>query len=429
MARVRVLQVDDPQALGARLREARHARGLSLRGLAFPGCTAPYISTIENGRRVPSLQVLNELASRLGVTADYLATGRESALADRVAEGELMLRLGELDEAEAFFRPLAEKGSTADRLRAVGGLGVVELQRGNVREGIDLLEQARAIDPDRFLVEASLVEALGRSYATRSEFESAIALFDEARSRAVTRGDRGAALKQTVLLANTYIDLGDTGHSHEVLASALNDAGALADPRLRASVYWSQARLHTIERRHDLAAEFAERALETLRVAEDERTIAFAQQLLAYIEIERGDAAKALDLLDEAVVTIERVAEPLERAVFQLERARALSELSRDEEAEELLREIAPTLVATPRIDGGRYFVLLAEIYERLGNDEDALAMLDEASDRLSDHRNPYLVRAYRLKGEILERLGRQEEALAALREALAVQEVVPDPR
>jgi len=194
-------------------------------------------------------------------------------------------------------------------------------------------------------------------------------------------------------------------------------------------VYWSQARLHTIERRHDLAAEFAERALETLRVAEDERTIAFAQQLLAYIEIERGDAAKALDLLDEAAVTIERVAEPLERAVFQLERARALSELSRDEEAEELLREIAPTLVATPRIDGGRYFVLLAEIYERLGNDEDALAMLDEASDRLSDHRNPYLVRAYRLKGEILERLGRQEEALAALREALAVQEVVPDPR
>jgi len=47
MARVRVLQVDDPQALGARLREARHARGLSLRGLAFPGCTAPYISTID----------------------------------------------------------------------------------------------------------------------------------------------------------------------------------------------------------------------------------------------------------------------------------------------------------------------------------------------------------------------------------------------
>lgn len=427
MARVRVLQVDDPQALGARLRQARNARGLSLRRLAFPGCTAPYISTIENGRRVPSLQVLNELATRLGVTSDYLATGRESALADRVAEGELMLRLGELDQAEEFFRDLIATGSDAERLRSLGGLGVIALHRGDVPGAIDLLEQARAIDTDRFLVEASLVEALGRSYATRSQFESAIALFSEARARAVARGDRGAALKQTVLLANTYIDLGDVGHSSDVLAEALKDSAALADPRLRASVYWSQARLHTIERRHDLAAEFAERALETLRVAEDERTIAFAQQLLAYIEIERGDAAKALELLDDAAPTIERVAEPLERAVFQLERARALAQLGREDEASEVLVEIAPILTANPRIDAGRYFVLLAEIYSRLGNDDDALAMLEEGIERLADHRSPYLVRAYRLKGELLEKLGRADEALVALREALTVQDTTAD--
>ena len=183
-----------------------------------------------------------------------------------------------------------------------------------------------------------------------------------------------------------------------------------------------------MERRHDLAAEFAERALETLHVAEDERTIAFAQQLLAYIEIERGDAAKALELLDDAAPTIERVAEPLERAVFQLERARALAELGRDAEAGDVLVEIAPELTANPRIDGGRYFVLLAEIYERLGNHDDALAMLDEGIDRLADHRSPYLVRAYRLKGELLERLGRADEALAALRQALAAQDTAAKP-
>src|SRR5262249_52058452 len=115
MARVRVLQVDDPRAVGARLRAARQARGLSLRGLAFPGCTAPYISVIENGRRTPSLQVLRELASRLGVSAEYLATGSESAFADPVAEAELLLRLGQHDEAEQLYSELAESGS--DRVR------------------------------------------------------------------------------------------------------------------------------------------------------------------------------------------------------------------------------------------------------------------------------------------------------------------------
>ena len=236
-------------------------------------------------------------------------------------------------------------------------------------------------------------------------------------------------MKQAVLLANTYIDLGDPSHSSDVLAEVLSELAELKDPRLRASVYWSQARLHTLERRHDLAAEFAERALETLRVAEDERTIAFAEQLLAYIEIERGNPGAALKLLDGAAPTIERVAEPLERAVFELERARALCELGRSEEALDILLEIGPTLRDGPRLDGGRYLVLLAEIYERLGNDDDALAMLSEATDLLSDHRNPYLVRALRAKGALLKRLGRTGEALDALHEALAVQDATAETR
>jgi tetratricopeptide (TPR) repeat protein len=423
MARVRVLQVDDPRALGARLKAAREARGLSLRALAFPGCTAAYISRIESGSRVPSLQVLNALALRLGVKADYLATGHESAFDDQIVEAELMLRLGDIDQAEKLLRKLVKQGSATDQLRCLGGLGIIALHRGEIVEAIELLERAERIDRERFLGQPSLVEALGRSYATRGEYESAIALFSDARARAIDRGDRPVALKQTVLLANTYVDAGDIGHSNEVLADALNDVVELNDPRLRASIYWSQARLHTVERRHDLAADFAERALETLRVVDDERTVAFAQQLLAYIEIERGNPEQALALLDTASNSIDRVGEPLERAVFQLERARALTELDRLDEARNVLLEVAPILSTSPRGDGGRYFVQLAEIYQRLGSEEDALAMVDEAIDRLSDHRSPHLVRAYRLKSDLLERSGRQDEALATLRLALEAQE------
>jgi tetratricopeptide (TPR) repeat protein len=427
MARVRVLQVDDPRAVGARLRAARQARGLSLRGLAFPGCTAPYISVIENGRRTPSLQVLRELASRLGVSADYLATGNESAFADPVAEAELLLRLGQLDEAERLYTELSESSSDRIRQNALGGLGIVALNRGELGEAIELLEEAESIDRTAFLMQTSLVESLGRTYVTREQFESAIALFADARSRALQDGNRPAALKQAVLLANAYVDMGDPSSASNVLAEVLNDLAELKDPHLLSTVYWSQARLHTIERRHDLAAEFAERALEILRVAEDERTIAFAEQLLAYIEIERGNPAAALELLDGAAPTIDRVARPRERAAFHLERARALSELQQNEEAFAVLLEVGPVLRETPKGDGGRYLVVLGEIYERLGNDDDALLVYDEAIECLSGHRNPHLVRAYRAKGALLKKLGRAEEALEALQEALAIQDSAGD--
>src|SRR6476661_3802134 len=67
--------VDDPFAVGTRLKEARLAAGLSQRELSFQGCTAVYICRIERGDRVPSLQVLRELARRAGVDEEWLATG------------------------------------------------------------------------------------------------------------------------------------------------------------------------------------------------------------------------------------------------------------------------------------------------------------------------------------------------------------------
>jgi len=70
--------VDDPGAVGERLKAARLESGLSQRQLAFPGCSPAYISRIEAGDRIPSLQLLRELGKRLGVSEDFLATGEET---------------------------------------------------------------------------------------------------------------------------------------------------------------------------------------------------------------------------------------------------------------------------------------------------------------------------------------------------------------
>ena len=89
--RARTPHYDDPAAVGQRVFEAREAAGLSQRELAFPGCSAAYISRIERGERVPSLQVMRELARRTGVSEQELAFGRETleaTVAERVRAAE-----------------------------------------------------------------------------------------------------------------------------------------------------------------------------------------------------------------------------------------------------------------------------------------------------------------------------------------------------
>src|SRR5437868_11354469 len=102
--------VDSPAGVGSRLKEARLAAGLSQRELAFPGCTAVYICRIERGDRVPSLQVLRELARRVGVAEDYLATGTETASeADALLDADVALRLDQPELAEHLYTQALER--------------------------------------------------------------------------------------------------------------------------------------------------------------------------------------------------------------------------------------------------------------------------------------------------------------------------------
>jgi len=84
--RERIPHYDDAVEVGKRLNAARQRAGLSQRELAFPGCSAAYISRIERGERVPSLQVMRELARRIGVTESELAFGRERLHPDVVQQ-------------------------------------------------------------------------------------------------------------------------------------------------------------------------------------------------------------------------------------------------------------------------------------------------------------------------------------------------------
>lgn len=62
--------------LGTRLRQLRVDQGMTQTELATPRYTAAYVSTIEAGKRRPSAAAMEHFASKLGVSAEQLSTGR-----------------------------------------------------------------------------------------------------------------------------------------------------------------------------------------------------------------------------------------------------------------------------------------------------------------------------------------------------------------
>src|SRR5581483_8973428 len=133
MPRQKSRHVDDPAAVGRRLRGARERAGLTQRSLAFSGCSAAYISRIEAGARIPSLQLLRELGRRLGVSAEHLA-GDDGTSAEEAAlrDATLAQRLGDVDAARAGFSALQSSSDRTVRSGALRGLGEIALHDGDV---------------------------------------------------------------------------------------------------------------------------------------------------------------------------------------------------------------------------------------------------------------------------------------------------------
>ena len=66
----------DPVLLGGRIKAARVAAGLTQPELAGPDASVAYLSRIESGQRRAGTELLQVLATRLGVTVEYLAYGQ-----------------------------------------------------------------------------------------------------------------------------------------------------------------------------------------------------------------------------------------------------------------------------------------------------------------------------------------------------------------
>ena len=176
------------------------------------------------------------------------------------------------------------------------------------------------------------------------------------------------------------------------------------------------------------AARFARSALEILRLTEDTYRTARAHQLLAHLELDRGNAQEALDLLEEGWPLLEASANGLERAQYRLEEARALARLGRSEEAAALAMQISGLIADAHPEDAARSYSVLAGVFDNLG-DRGRARELYELAAELLEPRNPnrFLVDVYSHLADIAESEGRKEEAYALMKKAVGMQKAVAE--
>ena len=421
--------VENPEALGLRLREARLQAGLAQSELAFQGCSAGYISRIEGGERVPSLQILRQLSKRLRVSEDLLLTGREEGAdgSRTLLDAEIALRLGDYAEAKRLYSQVHEEADD-DVLRSQGleGLGQLAAQEGQPRLAIALLEEALASTEDDPADRPRLAEALARTYANLGEWAPAIALLERCLQRSSEEHDTVQYIRFACLLGYALTDSGDFLEAERVVAGALRKGQEVVDPYTRARLSWSQSRLLLEQGKSAQAETYARKTLETLRETEDRYALAHAHESLAHICLDLGRAEEASDLLEEGWPLIQSAASALEISHYRIEQARSLAALGRKEEAMQLALGTIDELGEGFPVNAGRAYVLVADILFELGDYERARMLYQTGLETMEPHgTSRYLVAGYKGLARVHKSEGNTEEAFEALERAMRLQEEV----
>jgi transcriptional regulator with XRE-family HTH domain len=322
------------EGVGARLKRLRLQRGLSQRDLSSPGVSYAYISRIEAGARTPSVKALRKLSQKLGVTVEYLETGRDMRDVDdrelRLADAELELRLSEdvsasEEKLQAILDEALAAGDAASAMRARIALGLVSAQRGNHLEAVERLEAALADEaaPPPHL-RPDLYTTLGQSYAALGAPDRAVRVFEGSleRVREAVPQDKTIEIRYATFLSYALTDASQYERAAEVVHEALANADEQTDPYTRVRLYWSLARLNVVEGRSTEALEYIRNAIALLKATDDTLTLARAYLLSAGVELRRASADDARQQLESAERLLGPTPEPVDVGMLRIGQSR-----------------------------------------------------------------------------------------------------------
>ena len=383
------------ETIGERLLRLRREKGLSQLKLAGPGVSTAHISRIESGSRQPSVKAIRLLARELGVSPEYLETGSDihafESLELQLTEAEVQVRLG--DDLDTAFRTLVDvheaagrTGETALGSRALVGLGLVAVTRGNHAEAARFFEQAietgsldPATHPDVFVT-------LGRMYWLLDRYERAVEFLEDALKQLESRPPDEIAIARATLM--TYLSyalssLGEFTRARELLLRVHEEQEQRADPYSQARLHWSLARLATLEGKFPAALKHLRYSIALLESSEDNFHRARAQQLCAHIFNLDDQPERALKHVALAEELFGAGIDPLDLGLLRSEQAKALAGLGHSEEALGVARESVGLLEADPDSLASGWHAL-ARAQAACGMTAEALANYERTVERIA---------------------------------------------
>ncbi|MFL5983060.1 MAG: helix-turn-helix domain-containing protein [Gaiellaceae bacterium] len=335
-------QASSAETIGARLKRLRLQRGFSQRDLSSPGVSYAYISRIEAGARTPSVKALRKLSQKLGVSVEYLETGRDIRDVDdrelRLADAELELTLADnSEEAERKLAAVLDEalaaGDLASATRARLALGLVAARRGNHLDAVERLEPLLEAEGISAQSRPDVYATLGQSYAALGAQDRAVRLFDRCLAEVDQPEQAPTRIWFATLLSYALTDAGDYERAGDVVRDALARTDVDVDPYSRMRLYWAKGRLARHEGRSTEALESMREAIALLKMTDDTLHLARAYLMSAGIESQEGNADKAQQHLQSAEQLLGVAPQPVDHAMLCIGKSRVAALEGNDEAA------------------------------------------------------------------------------------------------
>jgi tetratricopeptide (TPR) repeat protein len=300
----------DPAVLGGRIKAARVAAGLTQPELAGPDASVAYVSRIESGQRRAGTDLLQTLATRLGVTVEYLAYGKGWEDAGRL---ELQLDHAELSlvggEAESALE-LAREALGSPGLQSVSG-GIIRARYVEAAALDALGDRAAAAAHQRLLNDApdastrlKSATALCRIWREEGQLERAIACAQtQLNTVPASEVATEEGIRLSVTLAAALFMAGRTVEAAELCDQAIAESERLSSPVARASAYWNASMIRAEAGDIAEALSMAKRALHLLENTERVRDLGRLRTQVVAIMLQAdpprlSDAQEQLRLAD-----------------------------------------------------------------------------------------------------------------------------------
>lgn len=401
----------DRESFGARLRAARLQAGLSQIDLAGDDLHSSYVSLIEADKRTPAQDVVERLATRLGVTIEFLLYGDDAQLTNRltlaVTFAEIAVRNGDPTDALAQVdavlngeRPVPSR--LRDQTRHVRAQALEAL--GRLSEAAAELEALgnRAVDEHRWNDYLTITVDLVRCYQQAGDNEYSIDLAQKVLERVdslgLTGSDEHARLVAT-LIGSYYVrgDLTKAGVEAKQALAAIEERGSAT---ARGSILWNAALVAEGAGNVDDALALAERSLALFADGDDRRTLARLQVAYAWLQLRTTppQPQEARKLLTKARRELKDVGTAADLANAETELAVAALMLDEPEHALSLLDEASARLTDDNPIEA-------------------ATALLIRGRVHMAMRRKAQATKEYRAAAKMLARTTSGRTAAAAWRE------------